>query len=118
MKGDVIELCLAPCRETAYAVNCALREARLAFNQLRKDYDDMLEHILKLVFYSGEGPPILKQCPDPERLVMTIKCADAVVQRAGRRDADGANAQFQKACEDALDSIEDPRFRSGPRSWW
>ena len=83
MKGDVIEVLLAECREDGPSVQQTVAEERRRFNALMLKFGACCEHIFKLVFRSDDGPSKLRQTPPPDSLVKVLFFAYGVIAAAG-----------------------------------
>ena len=102
MKGDVLEFMLAQCRCTAYAVDPCLRDQRMSFNDLMKQYEEAMNRLYCLVFAGGYGPPVVAHCPNPDLFVTTIIWANNLVVNSGTQNF---NHQFRMSCQATIASI-------------
>ena len=111
MKGDVIEACLAPCRLTSFNVEAAVVQHRVAFNALLVRFWSTLEDVYRICFRNDSGPPTLKQCPDPDRFVKTLRWALVLMAPPSSRGSgcttEYCEQQFTLSSELATASISD-----------
>ena len=107
MKGDVVEVMLAACRETGTAVAQHLIERRVSFNGLMVRFVESCNTVFMHIFEGGNGPPTLRQSPLPDVLVSVLIWTSLLRPVNGEWSPDASEnmAAFRRSVQSAQASI-------------
>jgi hypothetical protein len=98
MKGDVVEVALALCRETGHSIAKPKVIARHEFNHLFVQFEQAQEQLLVLTFTSHRGrPPLMAEFPDADLYAKSILAAYRIAHsnKHGSNDVSDATTAAQ-----------------------
>ena len=102
LRGDVIEVILADCRETGPAVDKAIVDARVRFCRSMVQFHNALESILQMTYSSDDGPPCCRHFLDADLFVKICCGAHAYHCTSDGPTRDAILENFRQAVELAL----------------